>query len=122
MLWHVLYYTYNAVKKIAKPDAQSYGVYFLSFEGAARVFKRLQPSRGDEFQNYPNGVEILDTPSINKGTVDELAKVHYVDRSLAKRIVSLRGAVGKICKESDLRKLKGITDEQVWWLTQFTRA
>jgi hypothetical protein len=74
-----------------------------------------------ESWKYPNGVETSDSPSIGKSTAKEFTKLPKIDLKLANRLVSLREAAGKIRSEDDLRKIKGITEEQIWWLSQFTR-
>ena len=72
-------------------------------------------------RDYQNGKLKEESPSINKSSVSKLATLYGVDEKLAKKVISYRKAVGKITKKEDLWNIEGINEEQVWWLSHFTR-
>ncbi|MFA6500030.1 MAG: helix-hairpin-helix domain-containing protein [Desulfurivibrionaceae bacterium] len=72
-------------------------------------------------RDYKNGKLKEESPSINKSSANKLITLYGVDEKLAKKVVSYRKAVGKILKKEDLWNIEGINEEQVWWLSYFTR-
>ncbi len=66
------------------------------------------------FTKYENGIVVKQTPNINTATLDEIKNIHeLISIELAKKIINLREAIGRIRSENDLKKIEGITEEQI---------
>lgn len=74
-------------------------------------------------KDYKDDKVINETPCINTANENELRSIYedLITEKIAKKIVSLRKAIGKICHIEDLKKIDGITNEQIMWLASFTR-
>lgn len=74
-------------------------------------------------KDYKNGRLYKETISINNANEKELHSINenIITKKMAKKIASLRKVIGKICSIEDLKKIDGITDEQINWLSEFTR-
>ena len=72
-------------------------------------------------KDYKNGEIVKESISINEATSEELTSLYSIDEEFADKIVSYRSAIGRIENVDDLRKIAGITETQIKWLTSFTR-
>lgn len=74
-------------------------------------------------KDYKDGKVFKETPCINTANEEELHSLNedIITKKMARKIISLRRAVGKICSTEDLKKIDGINDEQIMWLSRFTR-
>lgn len=76
-----------------------------------------------ERKDYKNGKLFKETISINTADEKELHSINknIITKKMAKKIISLRKAIRKICSTEDLKKIDGINNEQIMWLSRFTR-
>jgi DNA uptake protein ComE-like DNA-binding protein len=77
-----------------------------------------------KFAKYENDNLVERPLCINSASTQELASIHedVIPLELAAKIVSLRNAIGKISGADDLRKIPGITEEQISWLASRTHT
>lgn len=75
-----------------------------------------------KFAKYENDRLVERPLCINSATSQELASIHedVIPFELAAKIVSLRNAIGRISGSDDLRKIPGISEQQILWLASRT--
>ena len=84
-------------------DEQLYDVYYLEPEVVQKVLKEFKVI------TKPKIVKI----NVNTGTVEELAKLTYLQKSLAQRIVDYRNLNGGIDSLIELKKIEGFPAERI---------
>lgn len=57
--------------------------------------------------------------SINTDSAERICEISNTSMELAEKVVALRKALGKIKSKKDLKKIDGITEEQIFWLTRY---
>ena len=63
------------------------------------------------------------SPNINTASPEEISQIYppSITVELAQKVVALRKAIGKIKTVEDLEKIKGITKDQINWISRYSR-